>query len=219
MTNNVFIVGGSYSIAIAAVIGLIRLPTLYKAYQPFIFITIISFLNEVVSSMLIVHQKSNAVAINIFGFFDALLWLWQFRTWNKHSKRQAILNVAALLLVILWLVENIALGKLFVFGSVYPITFSLFMVIIAFIEMSRRITDANDRLFTTPKFMICCGAVLFYTYRILIECFYMPSVSASQLFLANVFTILSFINFIVNLLYAFVVLCIPEKQKFSVPYY
>ena len=219
MTNNAFILAGSYSIAIAAVIGLIRLQKIYVAYQPFIFITMASFLNEVVSHILITHQKSNAIAINIFGLFDALLWLWQFRRWNTHQKRRILFKVAAPVLIILWFVENIAFGKLFIFGSIYPITFSLLMVLFAAIEAGRQIAKEKRSLLMTPKFMICSGAILFYTYRMFIECFYVTGISGSNNFLGNLFTIVSFINFIVNLLYALVVICIPEKQKFSLPFY
>ena len=219
MTNNAFILAGSYSIAIAAVIGLIRLHKVYAAYQPFIFITMASFLNEVVSHLLIMHRKSNAIAINVFGLFDALLWLWQFRRWNIHQKRRMLFEFAAIVLVILWLIENIALKKLFVFGAIYPITFSLLIVLFAAIEAARQIAKDKSSLIRTPKFMICCGVVLFYTYRMLIECFYLPGISGSNIFLGNLFTIVSFVNFIVNIFYALVVLCIPEKQKFSLPYY
>jgi hypothetical protein len=219
MTNNVFILGGSYSIAIAAVIGLIRFPKLSAAYQPFILITITSFLSEVISHMLIVHQKSNAVVINVFGIFDALLWLWQFSLWDNGRKNDKRFRIAAIALGSLWIAENIALGKFFVFGSVYPLTFSFLMVVFSAIQMSRQIAVEKANLFTTPEFIICCGAVLFYTYRTLIECFYAPGITGSEIFLGSLFTILSLINFIVNLLYALVVLWIPEKQKFSLPYY
>lgn len=219
MTNNAFIVGGSYSIAIAAVIGLVRLPKLYAAYQPFIILTIISFINEVVSHCLIVNQKSNAVAVNIFGLFDAMLWLWQFSKWNNPHKRRLLFHITAAVLVALWLFENIVLKKLFVFGSIYPITFSLVMVIISAVEATRQIAKQKESLLRRPEFLICCCAVLFYTYRILIECFYAPGFKGSEIFFGNLFAILSCVNFIVNLFYALIVLWIPEKQKFSLPSY
>jgi hypothetical protein len=219
MTNNVFILAGSYSIAIAAVIGLIRFRKLSAAYQPFILLTITSFLSEVISHMVIVHKKSNAAVINVFGIFDAFLWLWQFSLWDNNRKNGKRFRIAAIALGSLWIAENIAFGKFFVFGSVYPLTFSFLMVIFSAIQMSRQIAIERANLFTTPEFVICCGAVLFYTYRILIECFYANGIRGSEIFLGSLFTILSLINFIVNLLYALVVLWIPEKQKFSLPYY
>jgi hypothetical protein len=219
MTNSIFIVAGSYSIAIAAVIGLIRLPRLHKAYQPFILINVLSFLNEIISHILIVNKKSNAAAVNIFGFFDAILWLWQFNRWTTDAKYKRALAVAAMFLMIIWLAENVFCGKLFVFGSVYAITFSFAMVILSTIQLSAQTAREKGSLLVAPKFMICSGVVLFYTYRIFVECFYAPGMSKSGAFYSHVFVILSIVNFVVNLLFALAVLWIPEKQKFSLPYY
>jgi hypothetical protein len=218
MINYKIIVAGSYSIAIAAVIGLIRFPKLNKAYRPFVFITTASLANEIISHILILHKKSNAVALNIFGFFDAILWLWQFKRWNRYHKYHALCNVAAIVLMLVWMLENIVLRKLFSFGSIYAITLSFSLVIFSIVELTRLAAE-NDKLIGTTKFLICCGAILFYTYRILVECIYAPGFSDNEIFLGNVFTILSLINFIVNLLFALAVLCIPGKQKFSLPFY
>jgi hypothetical protein len=219
MTNTIFIVAGSYSVAIAAVIGLIRLRRLHKAYQPFIFINVMSFINEIISHILIVNKKSNAAAVNIFGFFDAILWLWQFNTWVTHAKYKRALTIVALFLMIIWFAENIFFRKLFMFGSVYAITFSFAMVILSTIQISWQTEDEKGSLLAAPKIMICSGAILFYTYRVFVECFYAPGMSKSDAFYGHVFIILSIINFIVNLLFALAVLWIPEKQKFSSPYY
>jgi hypothetical protein len=219
MRNTMFVVAGSYSVAIAAVIGLIRLRRLHKAYQPFIFINVMSLINEIISHILIVNKKSNAVAVNIFGFLDAMLWLWQFTRWNNQPKNKRALPIVALFLIIIWFAENILFRKLFTFGSVYAITFSFAMVILSTIQLSRQTEDEKGSLLAAPKIMICGGAILFYTYRIFIECFYAPGMSKSNDFYGHVFIILSIINFIVNLLFALAVLWIPEKKKFSSPYY
>lgn len=218
MINYKIIVAGSYSIAIASVIGLIRLPKLNRAYKPFIFITAASLANEIISHILILHKKSNAVALNFFGFFDTILWLWQFRMWNRFHKYHALYHVAAMGLLLLWIFENLFLQKLFTFGSIYPITSSLSLVIFSIIQLTRLAAE-TDKLINTAKFLICCGAILFYTYRILVECIYAPGFSKNEIFLAHVFTILSLVNLIVNLLFALAVLWIPGKQKFSLPYY
>jgi hypothetical protein len=143
--------------------------------------------------------------------------LWQFSVWNWKCRQP--FRLAAVALLVLWMTENVVLQKMFVFGSVFPITFSLLMVILAAVELSRQITPERNNLLTTPKFMICCGAILFHTYRIIVECFYIQGIAASEGFLANIFTILTVVNVIVNLLYALVILWIPEKKKFTLPYY
>jgi hypothetical protein len=218
MTNYSFVLTGSYSIIVAAVAGLIRLRALHRAYQPFVFITLASLTNEVISHVLITHQKSNAVAINVFGIVDAALWLWQFKMWSSHDKDRLVLKICMIAMMLLWFVENIVYEKIFVFGSVYPITFSIVMVMLSAIGVSRQVAREKDNLLSTPKFLICCGAIFFYTYRIFVECFFAPGLTKSQLFLSNVFIILSFVNFFVNILYALAVLWIPQKKKFSLPY-
>ena len=219
MTNYTFIAAASYSIAIAVVIALIRLPKMDRSYQPFIFIIITSLANELVSHMLIRHRKSNALAVNIFGFFDALLWFWQFRKWSNRHKSRRVIYLTTIGLIVLWIVENIAFQKIFFFGYVYAITFSLLLVIFSTTQLSQQIAQEKEKLLTTPRFLICSGAVLFYTFRIFIECFYAPGSSQSANFFGNVFCILSIINIIVNLLFALAVLWIPEKQKFTLPFY
>ncbi len=219
MTNYVLIAVISYSIVIAAIIGLVRLPRLPGTYQPFIFITILSLASEIISQILITHKKSNAVAVNMLGLFEAVLWCWQFKNWNTNQKYHLMLRVVVTALLILWIIENIILRKMFVFGYLFPIAFSLVMVILSGIQLSLEIARERGNLLTTPKFLICSGTVLFYTYRILVECFFAPGMSMSDIFFGNVFIILSLVNFIVNLLFALAVLWIPEKQKFSLPYY
>ena len=219
MTNFAFITVGSYSIAIAAIIGLIRFTRIHKSYQPFIFITIASLSNEVISHILIHYKKSNAITINLLGLADALLWLWQFRRWNGFNKQGFQFQLAVILMISIWIFENLVLGKLFTFSSVYAIVFSFAVVFLSINQLNRQIVEETRNLFTNARFLICAGAVLFFTYRILVECFYLLDMQKSDSFLAHVFSILAIVNLIVNLLFALATLWIPERQKFSLPYY
>jgi len=219
MTNFTFIIIGSYSIAIAAIIGLIRFTRIHRAYQPFVFITVASLINEVISHILIHYKKSNAITINLLGLADALLWLWQFRRWNGINKHSSQFHAVGILMISIWIFENLILGKLFTFSSVYAIVFSFAVVFFSINQVNRQIVEEKGNLFTNAKFLICSGTILFFTYRILVECFYLLDIQKSDSFLANVFCILAFVNLIVNLLFALATLWIPARQKFSLPYY
>ena len=219
MTNFTFIIIGSYSIAVAAIIGLIRFTRIHRAYHPFIFITVASLINEVISHILIHYKKSNAITINLLGLADALLWLWQFRRWNGINKHSSQFHAVAILMISIWIFENLILGKLFTFSSVYAIVFSFAVVFFSINQVNRQIVEEKGNLFTNAKFLICSGTILFFTYRILVECFYLLDMQKSDRFLANVFSILAFVNLIVNLLFALATLWIPARQKFSLPYY
>ena len=219
MTNFTFIIIGSYSIAVAVIIGLIRFTRIHRAYQPFVFITVASLINEVISHILIHYKKSNAITINLLGLADVLLWLWQFRRWNGFNKQSSQFHVVAILMISIWIFENLILGKLFTFSSVYAIIFSFAVVFFSINQVNRQIVEEKGNLFTNAKFLICSGTILFFTYRILVECFYLLDMQKSDSFLANVFSILAFVNLIVNLLFALATLWIPARQKFSLPYY
>lgn len=212
-----FILMGSYSIAIAATIGLIRFRKILRTYQPFIIITIAALLNEVCSSLLIYFHKSNAATTNVLGLIECLLWLWQFKRWQVFKRWRWEFPVVVTLVVSIWAVENIVFGKLFTFSSVYAIAYSFLLVFLSINIVNLQIVQEKRSLFSNPKFLICSGTMIFYTYRILVECFYLLELQESETFLSNIFIILVFVNIFVNLLFALAILWIPTRQRFSQP--
>jgi hypothetical protein len=217
MTNYMFVIIGSYSIAIAAIIGLVRLRFMHRSYQPFILIITMSLVIEIISNILIHFKKSNAIAVNVFGLCEGLLWLWQFTKWNGF-KNQRQLHITRITIVAVWMIENIIMRKMFSFSSAYAVVFSFVVIFFSINQVNRQIIEEKANLYTNAKFLICCGAIIFFTYRILIECFYLLDLHKSTRFLANVFMILAFVNLIVNLLFAIATLWIPKRQKFSFQY-
>lgn len=119
---------GSYSVTIAVIIGLIRLPKIHKTYYPFIFIMIAGLLNEVCSTILISQKMSNAVPTNIVTLIEVWLWMWQFKRWGAFAQRRWLHTVLMICLSGLWVTENIILGKLFIFSSWCSIVFSFVIV-------------------------------------------------------------------------------------------
>lgn len=217
MINYKFIAFASYSIVIAAIIGLIRFRRIHRTYQPFIFIILSAVLNEIVSSTLIRLHQSNAVSTNLFGLVEIILWLWQFKRWGAFSKRAWQYPSLLIPLCAVWITENIILGKLFTFSSLFAIAYSFVLVFLSINQVNKQIVEEKKNLLTNPKFLICSGTIIFYTYRILVESFYLLELPQSDDFLSNVFTILAFVNLFVNLLFALAVLWIPTRQRFSLP--
>ncbi|HUQ67605.1 MAG TPA: hypothetical protein VM101_15690 [Flavitalea sp.] len=218
MTDYTLIILGSYSIGIAAIIGLVRLRNIHASYRPFILIITMSLVVEIISHILIYFKKSNAIAVNVFGLIEGLLWLRQFRKWNTTKDQVLPLKYASILITSIWIIENIIAGKLFSFSSVYAILFSFMVIFYSINQMNRQLTEEKGNLFTNARFLICCGTIIFFTYRILVECFFLLDLQKSASFFAHVFIILAFVNLIVNLLFAIATLWIPARQKFSFPY-
>lgn len=213
-----FILIGSYSITIAAGIALIRIKKVHRSYHPFIYIVFAALLNEICSSVLISGLKmSNAVTSNILGLLEGILWMWQFRRWEGFKKRKWEHHLLLAILIATWAFENIVLGKLFTFSSAYAILYSFLLVFLSINQVNRQIVEEKSNLLTNSKFLICTGTIIFYTYRIFVESFYVFDLQESNAFLSNVFSILAFVNLFVNLLFALATLWIPTRQRFSLP--
>jgi hypothetical protein len=207
----------NFSIAIAAIIGLVRFGEIYRAYQPFIYITIAGLASEIISVICIHVYHNNAIISNVFAVSECILWFWQFRRWEGLFKRKWMSAVLLGALISVWVYENIILGKITTFSSAFSIAYSFCMVFMAINQVNRLIVQERKSLLVNAKFLICTGVIIFYTYKILAESFYVLIIDTSDSFMANIYFIVVFVNLFVNLLYALATLWIPTRQTFTLP--
>jgi hypothetical protein len=66
-------------------------------------------------------------------------------------------------------------------------------------------------------FLICNAFIIYFTFKILVEAFWLYGVNESVNFQAMVFDISSYINVFTNLIYALAVLWMPMKRVFTMP--
>lgn len=209
----------SYSIVLAVIIGLIRFRKITGAYQPFIFITIAALINELTSTLLILYYKSNAISVNILNICESLLWIWQFKRWGGFDRGpKRTLPILVGLVISLWSIENLVFMKILVFNSIFSLLSSFMLVFLAIDQVNRLIVEERGNLLKNSKFLICCGLLIFHTYKIMVESFYVMKLNESNEFLSNIFIILVFVNLFVNLLFALATLWIPTRQRFTMQY-
>lgn len=218
MTAMELVVAGSYSIAAAVTIALARIRKIHRSYRPFVCILFAALLAEVASFLLIhLFRMGNALACNMLGLAEGLLWLWQFRIWDKRHNPNILYRLLVAVISTVWVFENIILARIDTFSSTYSILYSFILVFLSINQLNRLIIEETGNLFFDSKFLICSGTILFYTYRIFIESFYLFEMEQCDVFLSNVFIILAIVNLLVNLLFALATLWIPSRQKFSPP--
>ncbi len=205
------------SILIAAIIGLVRAGKIHRDYYPFICITVAGFLSELISMISIHWYHNNAVVSNIFSALEFVLWFWQFKKWNGLFKNNWISATLLGSLLALWVIENIVLKKIHTFNSIFSIAYSFCLVFMAIGQVNFLIVEERKNLLGNAKFLICTGLMIFNTYRILVESFYVLKIELSTSFLTNIYFIVVFVNLFVNLLYALATLWIPTRQKFTLP--
>jgi hypothetical protein len=204
-----------FSSCIAALIGLIRFRKILTAYQPFIFFTWLACMNDLLSMAMIKWYKSNATNGNIYVLLESLLLIWLFKNWGVLQKRAWHLSALVGVLLGLWIYDNFWLNKLETVNSLFRICYSFVLIFLSIDQINRLIIQERGNILRNAKFLICISIIVFYTYKAIIEVFYLIRLEASDEFYTNIFTIMIFVNFFVNLIYALAALWIPTKQKFT----
>ena len=81
--------------------------------------------------------------------------------------------------------------------------------------INRLIPEERGKLVKNSIFLVAIGFIAFYTFNSLIEIFWVYGLNASKDFRAGVYRIMTYINLIVNLIYAIAVLWIPRKREYT----
>lgn len=217
MVNYELVVILSYSIAIAAIIGLIRLRKIIRPYRPFVFILFLSLISEIVHTILSRYLNTNSISANIYVLLECFLWLWQFSCWGAFSKNRAGLWVLACSLAAVWVAEHIWMEKIFTFSSMFRISYSFVLVFLAIDQLNLMIVNEKKNLLRTSRFLICFGITFFYSFKIIVESFYLFELALSKTFYTYLYLILIFMNVFVNLIFALAALWVPTRQKFILP--
>jgi hypothetical protein len=206
-------VGLGYSITIAVVIGLIRFNKVLPAYRPFIIILCLGFINHTLSVILSETIRNNSVNSNIYILFESLLYLLLFKNWGAFNKKIILFYSLFIFLSGLWIYDNLIWHSLLVTNSLFRIVYSFVLIFLSIGQLNKLIVTAKKNLFYNAIFLICCGIIIYFSYKAIIEVFFFARIKASDQFYINIITILVFVNLFVNLIFAWAVLWIPKKQK------
>ena len=204
-----------YSILIPAIIGLIRFRKIIPAYQPFIYYCLLDAVNHTLSIILIYRVHSNTVNSNIGVFIEALLFLLLFRNWGAFRKKNRVFTFLIILLTSVWVTDNLIWHQLITVNSFFRIVYSFMLIFLSIDQLNKLITSARRNLLLNSCFLICCGIVIYYSYKATIEVFFLIRLKASDTFYSDIFIILIFANLFVNLIFAWATLWIPKKQRFT----
>jgi hypothetical protein len=207
-----------FSILIAGVIGLIRFGKIRKEFYPFVFLMWVAGINEIISYVLYKNGMYNIINSNIYGLVESLLLLWFFYNLNVLKKKSSVFISLSVIFFVAWIVENIFLHKFgTAFNSYFNIIYGLPIVLLS-VTAINDIILAERSIIKHPAFLICISIIVFFTYRIVIEVFWLYGLDASRSFRSNVYNILVWINLFCNLIYALAILWIRKRQEFTLQY-
>jgi hypothetical protein len=208
----------AFSIIIGGLISIFRFSKIRKEYYPFIYLVWLACVNESLGYILVATGHYNIINNNIYSLLEGLLLLWFFKRMNIFQNLKNIYLLFGILFIAVWTVENFFVNRFgTAFSSYYNIFSSLILVLMA-ITMLNDIIVKEKEILMNPAFLIGTAVVIFFTYMILVETFWLYGLTKSESFGTKVFTILSWINLLCNLIYAVAILWMRKKQPFTLQF-
>lgn len=200
----------SLSIAIAAIIGLVRFRKLDPGYRPFLFYVFVSLANEILSYFLQDQPKKYIlIDLNLFTLFEYCILLVQFYYWNIFYRLQWLFYVLLGGFTLLWLLENFIISQITVYNFIQILVHSFIMVLLSINVINHLAVHESGPIYRNAKFIICIGLIIFFIYNIIVNTLFLNA--ESKPLALKIFNIRVYVNTLTNVLFAFGVYFIPEK--------
>lgn len=211
----------SLSVSIPAIIGFIRFKKIDPAFYPFVYAIWAGLFSEIISYVLIKNHIKPAFFLNIYILTEFILLLWFFKNLGTFSKYPERFYIILFTLTGIWITENFIIGSLMNIQSLFRISYSVVLVLLGINEINKLVlTEKKKNITRNPIFIICVGIIILYSFKILIEIFWIYAFNnfkENKFFRDNVYAIFQYINVIVNLVYALALLWIQKKKIFTKP--
>ena len=206
------------SILVAGTLGIIRYNKIKSDYYPFLYLIWIGCLNEIISYLLVINNQYTIVNGIIYGLCESLLLLWFFSNLGLFNKRRFLLIFLISLFIGIWIIDTFfskAFGS--AFNSYFSVVYSLSIVLLG-IHAINGLLFKEREILKNPAFLICTALVVYFTYKVVIEIFWLYGLRESKYFRNNVYFILIYINLLCNLIYALAILWMRKKQPFTLQF-
>jgi hypothetical protein len=201
----------SYSILLAALIGMVRYSSVHENYKPFLWIIWMGTLNEIISTVLIIIDRSNTVNGNIYVLAEVLLFIYLFFTWRQLSRRAMI--ALFVFVCVAWIIDNFIWHRITIINSAFRVVASFVLGFLAIGQINLLLLE-HKNLIRNGRFLICLGMLIYFSYKSFVEVFYAIPYKMTPDFYQNTFAVLVIINFVSNILYALATLCLPSKPEY-----
>jgi hypothetical protein len=202
----------SLSIGLSVLIGWMRFPKTDPAFLPFLILVSVAFANEITSILFAINHYTNIINFNSFQLIESVLITWQFSRWGFFGKHKTAYWLLQIFFVLSWIAEMIAVPA--EFNSYFVIVHSFIIVMMSVHCLSGIAAKESTSLFRHPVSLICMGLIIYFTYALLVECFWIVGFNHQRVFRLKIYEIMGYINLVTNLVFAFAFLWIPMKPQY-----
>jgi hypothetical protein len=207
----------SYSIFLAGLLALFRLRRISRDYYPFLAIIWIACFNEALSDLLVRLHKGNYLSSNLYSLAETLLYLALFRSLGLLRSRTWYRGLNGLFLAS-FLVDILFFNPIKTDYCSYFNIISSFTLVILSINCLNGLLLREKEPMRHPSFWITTGVIIFFTYYIMIEIFWIFGQSANPQFSGRVYDILDWINLLCNSIFIVAILWMRRNQAFTLQF-
>lgn len=204
------------TILIAGIIGGVRFNRVHHTFYPLLYFFWLASFNELLSFCLATRGVATTVNGNIYVLVESMLIAWYFKRLGIFKKVPALYHCILTAYSVLWILETLIFNTIHEMSIYYRIFYSFLIVLMSIHTINGYITNSRGTLLKNSSFLVCIGFITFYTYKVIIEAFFLYGLSSVR-FQIVVFDILVYINVVVNFIYALAALWMPKRQAFTLP--
>ncbi len=214
----------SLSIGFAVIIGIVRYRKIDPSYYPFLYIVTISFLMELLVHLFTLYgtQKMIIVSVHLYSFIEFYLFTWLFHNWGLFNRRKDIFLATIGVSFIVWALLSFFIHGFQELNYSFLILYSFVLIFFSVSSINKMVVHERGNILRNPKFLICLGIIIFYTFFIMVNATYLSvfkqNLNISRIFRGNLHKINVYSNLLVNFLYAVAMIWIPRKQNFTIPF-
>ncbi|HEX2846169.1 MAG TPA: hypothetical protein VHN59_06445 [Chitinophagaceae bacterium] len=208
----------SFSIAIAAIIAIVRYKRIYPGFRPFLFMSWAALATEAICYFLIYQRNYTFVPYGIYSVVEGLLITWLFRELGLFGRRSYLFVLLIVFYLLAWLTEVIFFEGMNRNMTWFRLLHSFITVLLSILLLGRELSVQRTFLLKSPVFLICTGFLLYNTIVVIAGVFDLYGYGGNITFRRQVQGIMIYMNLIVNLIYAVAVLCMPHRLRYSLPY-
>jgi hypothetical protein len=191
---------GMIIILACAIVAIYKWRKVHQDYYPlFIYVFICVFFS------LVQYIFVNLVS-NVFVLAEGISLLFVFKSWNYLDRYPKVYRVIIGLFAIVWIIEFAISGKYDHVLLYYRILYSFVLVILSVNAMNFEIVHFKGNLLKYPQFLILIAFILYFTYNVMLESFYIAGIKGS-------FEIKRIINIVSKSIILIAILWIPSKMK------
>lgn len=212
----------SLSIVFAVLIGIVRFRKVDQSYYPFLYRVFLVLVIEVAARVLLLsaEPKIFTTVLNVFSIIDFCLFTWLFHNWQLFNRNKTVFMGVLGAGIIAWVIITLIVNPFTTTNFYFRILYSFALIAFSVNTFNKAVVHDRGNIFRNPKFWICLGIIIFYTFFILV-CVVNLSLfqqNISRLFRRNLQEIGVYSNILANLLYAVAIIWIPRKQNFTMPF-